>query len=101
MARIKYTCKNCGWSRSVPAQWADIKPKRCMNAKCNTSFTKEPDKLNIDDPTRKSKKVESKVAFKGKPNKLESRIHEEADSKPKKRSKPKQQQVKEEEKVSS
>jgi hypothetical protein len=43
--RIKYTCKNCGWETSIITEWADLKPKRCMNKKCNTSFLKNPDQL--------------------------------------------------------
>lgn len=63
MDRIKYVCKNCGWSTSIIAQWADLKPPRCMNAKCNTNFKKNPDSLQIINPRLKKtikKKVEKK-----------------------------------------
>jgi hypothetical protein len=45
MKKIKYTCKNCGWETSIWEEWADLKPKRCMNRKCNTSFLLHPDAL--------------------------------------------------------
>lgn len=48
--KIKYTCKNCGWTTSIREEWGDIKPKRCMNKKCNTSFTKFRDSLIIELP---------------------------------------------------
>ncbi len=51
MERIKYTCANCGWETSVIAIWKDVKPIRCMNKKCNTSFRKNPEALITKDPT--------------------------------------------------
>ena len=51
--RIKYTCKNCGWETSIIVEWADLKPRRCMNKKCNTSFVKNPDQLLIQMPEEK------------------------------------------------
>jgi len=48
--RIKYTCKNCGWETSVIVEWADLRPRRCMNKKCNTSFLKYPDQLVVQMP---------------------------------------------------
>lgn len=57
MERIKYTCSNCGWETSVVAQWKDLKPKRCMNKKCNTSFRKDPESLIIKDPTLNKEKA--------------------------------------------
>lgn len=83
MSRIKYTCKNCGWMTSVVAQWADLKPKRCMNAKCNTSFVRESQSLLVDDPT-KAKLAKPKVKV----------DNEKAISKFKSSGKAKQQQVK-------
>ena len=50
MARIKYTCKNCGWSGSVVAEWQDIKPKKCPAKRCKTSFLKNPEKLQTELP---------------------------------------------------
>ena len=50
--KIKYTCKNCGWTTSIREEWQDLKPKRCMNKKCNTSFQKSPDSLQIDLPQK-------------------------------------------------
>lgn len=64
--KVKYTCKNCNWQTSIRAEWADLRPKRCMNKRCNTSFLKSPDALLIELPieetsekkTKKSKKAE-------------------------------------------
>ena len=58
MDKIKYACKNCGWETSIREEWGDLRPKRCMNKKCNTSFQKTPDALII---TRPEKKVEQVV----------------------------------------
>lgn len=65
--KVKYTCKNCGWVTSIRKEWADLKPKRCMNKKCNTSFQKSPDSLITEmpkemvdkKPTKKSKRNET------------------------------------------
>jgi hypothetical protein len=51
--KVKYTCKNCGWETSIRAEWADIKPKRCMNKKCNTNFQAKPKDLIITPPKKK------------------------------------------------
>lgn len=61
--KIKYTCKNCGWKTSILEEWADLKPKRCMNKKCNTSFEKSPDSLEIQLP-EKIEIVEQKISKK-------------------------------------
>lgn len=73
--KVKYTCKNCGWATSIREEWSDMKPKRCMNKKCNTSFQKSPDSLQIDLP-QKLQPVEEKrhVNFK------KSKKNEEAES---------------------
>lgn len=47
-SKIRYTCKNCGWTTSIRQEWADLKPRRCMNKKCNTSFQKSADSLLIE-----------------------------------------------------
>ena len=47
---IVYSCKECDWQAAVLAQWADIKPKRCGNKKCQCLFLKNPDKLDIKLP---------------------------------------------------
>lgn len=52
MKKIKYTCKNCGWETSIWEEWSDLKPKRCMNKKCNTSFILNPDSLIITTPEK-------------------------------------------------
>jgi hypothetical protein len=86
MERIKYTCANCGWETSVIAQWKDLKPKRCMNKKCNASFLKNPEALLCKDPTIKSEVVK-------KPQKEEK--YEKAVHKHKKFSKADEQQTEE------
>jgi len=48
--KIKYSCKSCGWSTSIRQEWADMKPKRCMNKKCNTSFVTNPEALEVTLP---------------------------------------------------
>lgn len=52
MEKIKYACKNCGWETSIREEWGDLRPKRCMNKKCNTSFQKSPDSLLITRPEK-------------------------------------------------
>jgi len=76
--RIKYTCKNCGWETSVIVEWADLKPRRCMNRKCNTSFLKHPEQLVIQMPEQ-AKPVEqaediSKTKKTGKKKKEDSDV---------------------------
>jgi hypothetical protein len=69
MSRIKYECKNCGWTESLPELWGDLKPKRCMNKKCNTSFQKNPESLLVVLPeksaqshvTEKKSKKQNKI----------------------------------------
>lgn len=48
--KIKYTCKLCGWYTSIRKEWADLKPRRCMNKKCNTSFIKNVEALAVQLP---------------------------------------------------
>ena len=50
MAKVKYTCKKCNWQTSIREEWSDLKPKKCMNKKCNTSFILTPDVLVIEKP---------------------------------------------------
>ena len=50
MEKIKYQCKNCGWETAIREEWGDLRPKRCMNKKCNTSFAAQPDALIITRP---------------------------------------------------
>ncbi len=50
MKKIKYTCENCGWETSIWQEWEDLKPQRCMNKKCNTSFRLNPEKLKVTRP---------------------------------------------------
>lgn len=50
MKRIHYTCKNCGWTTSIPELWQDLKPRKCMAAGCKTIFIKDPSSLIITMP---------------------------------------------------
>jgi hypothetical protein len=59
MAKIKYTCSKCSWTTSIIEEWADVKPKRCMNKRCNTSFLKDPEALITELPQKVE--VESNV----------------------------------------
>ena len=52
---IVYTCNKCGWQTAVLAQWADLKPKKCPNKKCNCLFLKEPDQLDVKLPVEEVK----------------------------------------------
>lgn len=54
MEKIKYQCKNCGWETSIREEWGDLRPKRCMNKKCNTSFVKYRDALIVTRPEPKA-----------------------------------------------
>lgn len=53
---IVYTCKKCNWQTAILAQWADLKPKKCPNKKCNCFFLKEPDQLDVKLPKETPKK---------------------------------------------
>lgn len=53
MDKIKYQCKNCGWETTIRSEWGDLRPKRCMNKKCNTSFTKNRESLITTHPEPK------------------------------------------------
>lgn len=70
--KIKYTCKNCGWTTSIREEWSDLKPKRCMNKKCNTSFQRSPDSLVVDLPQKIEGLLEKKSLKKGKKNEAEN-----------------------------
>lgn len=63
--KIKYTCNNCGWTCSIREEWPDLKPKRCMNRRCNTSFEKNKEALKVDMPVQ----VEEAVPVKNKKSK--------------------------------
>lgn len=75
--KIKYTCKNCGWMTSIRQEWSDIRPRRCMNKKCNTSFLKYPDSLITQLPEQEEKP--KPLARKSKPN---ARTSSEPDDQP-------------------
>ena len=89
--KIKYTCKNCGWETSIRAEWADIKPKRCMNKKCNTSFVASRESLIIEKPKKPKKKSSSSQSNETKKTKSSSN---ETNAKQKSRRRPVKQQTK-------
>ena len=62
--KVKYTCKKCGWGTSIRVEWADLKPKRCMNKKCNCSFLAHKKELLIEMPKSQEIKKSSKVVKK-------------------------------------
>ena len=66
IGKIKYTCKNCGWTTSIREEWADLKPKRCMNKKCNTSFQRLPESLLIELPQKLEIEQEKRFVKKNK-----------------------------------
>lgn len=47
MEKVRYKCKNCGWEKSLPKDWKDLKPSKCPNKKCNTIFLLQPEKLEV------------------------------------------------------
>lgn len=65
---IKYTCKKCGWQTRILKEWSDLKPKRCMNRKCNTSFVKDKEALLVDIPQEHKQDSEHKKDTKKKIN---------------------------------
>jgi hypothetical protein len=69
MKKIKYTCKNCGWETAIWEEWADLKPKRCMNRKCNTSFILNPDALIIITPQKQEAVLKEEKKYANKNNK--------------------------------
>lgn len=81
--KIKYICKNCGWEISIRAEWGDLRPKRCMNRKCNTSFRKYPESLIIQYPDnlqiqdRTDKKVEKSRKRKKKSSEASNNVEKE------------------------
>lgn len=40
MKKIRYRCKCCGWTKELPEEWGDIKPKCCMSSLCEYSVKK-------------------------------------------------------------
>lgn len=61
MQKLIFKCKNCGWEKGVVAQWVDLSPRYCGNAKCKysgrikkdrTSFLKDPTGLEIIAPKK-------------------------------------------------
>lgn len=69
MRKVKYRCKCCGWTKTLPADWADVKPRFCPTSTCEMSvkkskgkksFRNDPDKLEttfIEVPVSERKDV--------------------------------------------
>lgn len=55
MDKVIYRCKACGWEKTLPATWADVKPRFCPNNKCEYS----------------KKKSKGKKSFRGSPEQLQ------------------------------
>lgn len=56
MDKVKYRCVCCGWSKELPLEWSDIKPRFCPTPTCEMSVKKSkgrksfrltPDNLQI------------------------------------------------------
>lgn len=71
---MTYKCKSCGWEKSIPALWSDVKPRFCANAKCELSlkkgkgkksFRSNPEQLEAIMPAPKPAPEASKPAKKG------------------------------------
>lgn len=60
MQKVKYRCKGCGWTKEMPASWADVKPRFCPTPTCEMSV-------------RKSK---GRKSFRNNPEMLETTFHE-------------------------
>ena len=54
MRKVKYRCTGCGWTKTLVADWADVKPRFCPTPTCEMSvkkskgrksFRTDPDKL--------------------------------------------------------
>lgn len=67
MDKVKYRCKGCGWSKELPLEWGDIKPRYCPTPTCEMSIKKSkgvksfrnlPDKLEVTYTTTKEQKGE-------------------------------------------
>ena len=56
MRKVKYRCKSCGWHKTLPAEWADVKPRFCPTPTCEMSV----------------KKSKGKQSFRNNPDKLET-----------------------------
>ncbi len=88
MEKIKYQCKNCGWETAIRQEWGDLRPKRCMNKKCNTSFVKHRDALITTHPEKKEEEVVQAPQ-------AQEKKHGKANRKSEKGSQPEQQQTEE------
>lgn len=40
MEKVKYKCLGCGWSKEIPKDWGDVKPKYCPTPTCEMSVKK-------------------------------------------------------------
>jgi hypothetical protein len=52
LKQIKYTCIKCNWQGSITELWGDLKPRRCPNKRCKTSFRKNPELLKVELPKK-------------------------------------------------
>jgi len=56
MGKVKYRCVCCGWTKELPIEWQDVKPRFCPTPTCEMSVKKSrgkksfrltPEKLEI------------------------------------------------------
>jgi len=40
MQKVKYKCKGCSWTKEMPGDWADVKPRFCPTPSCEMSLKK-------------------------------------------------------------
>jgi hypothetical protein len=78
MDKVKYRCTCCGWSKELPLEWSDVKPRFCPTPTCEMSVKKSkgkksfrlmPDKLQITEivapaPLEQDTKQSTKKKFK-------------------------------------
>ena len=63
LKQIKYTCLKCNWQDSIVELWGDLKPRRCPNKRCKTSFRKNPELLKTEFPKKTEMTVDMAKAI--------------------------------------
>lgn len=52
MDKLTYKCNKCSWSKTIPTEWGDLRPRYCGNKSCLTSFYKNPEALEVIIPKK-------------------------------------------------
>lgn len=56
MEKVKYRCMGCGWTKELPKDWGDVRPRYCPTPTCEMSvkrskgrksFRTNPDMLQV------------------------------------------------------